>query len=315
MSLASGTPDNAESRTDPNAELDLGRAPQWMQEYAVWHRQHRNDPEARFLMYSCHDQMNGQRAGVCGGHGNRIKHICWTLRAAAASRRVLLVDWLSPEHLEEYLGPVAVDWRPNAAERAIFRGASSHVYKFGWPDVRDRPPPDTKYVRVTGGNPDNAPCYNCAGFQASFNSLYGFLFRPTAAFREHVHATRVRLFGSATTPYVSMHVRMGDSAEGSLLSSTSQFLSKIVDRRCTLGQAALAIACISSAAPALPLFIATDNAALKVALAARAPASINATNLVARTAFRRVVVTGCMGCMVNAVHRKDGAPGLGLGLG
>ena len=55
-------------------------------------------------------------------------------------------------------------------------------------------------------------------------------------------------------------------------------------RRCTLGQAALAIACISSAAPALPLFIATDNAALKVALAARAPASINATNLVARTA-------------------------------
>ena len=193
-------------------------APEWMQEYASWHRQHRNDPDARYLMYSCHDQMNGQKVTRCGGHGNRIKHICWTLRAAAASRRVLLVDWLSPEHLEEYLGPVAVDWRPNAAERAIFSGASSHVYKFGWPDVRTAPPPPgTKYLRVTGGSPHDAPCYNCTGFQASFNSLYGFLFRPTAAFREHVRATRVRLFGGASAPYVSMHVRMGDSAEGSLL--------------------------------------------------------------------------------------------------
>ena len=213
-----GTPGNAEARAEANAELDRVRAPVWMQEYAAWHRQHRNDRGARFLMYSCHDQMNGQRAGVCGGHGNRIKHICWTLRAAAASRRVLLVDWQSPERLEEYIGPVAVDWRPTAAERAIFSGASSHVYKFGWPDVRTAPPPPgTKYLRVTGGSPHEAPCYNCTGFQASFNSLYGFLFRPTAAFREHVHATRVRLFGGASAPYVSMHVRMGDSAEGSLL--------------------------------------------------------------------------------------------------
>ena len=238
MSLASGTPDNAESRTDPNAELDLGRAPQWMQEYAVWHRQHRNDPEARFLMYSCHDQMNGQRAGVCGGHGNRIKHICWTLRAAAASRRVLLVDWLSPEHLEEYLGPVAVDWRPNAAERAILADTDGFVpvHHLGWPDVGTAPPPvDVKYVRVTGGPPGknaDSKCYNCSGFhvghlhsatprpiilaypwpthpnlnpyskpqpppqpqpqpnptQASSNTLYSFLFRPTAAFREHVRA-------------------------------------------------------------------------------------------------------------------------------
>jgi len=287
-----------------------------MHEYASWHEQHRNDPDARFLMYSCHDQMNGQKITRCGGHGNRIKHICWTLRAAAASRRVLLVDWLSPEHLEEYLLPVAVDWRPNDAERAILADtadASSRVpvHHFGWPDVGTAPPPvDVKYVRVTGGPPGkhaDSKCYNCTGFHASFNSLYRFLFRPTAAFREHVHATRVQLFGGGAVPYVSMHVRMGDSAEGSLLFNTSRFLSRIRDSRFTLSKAALAIACVSSAAPALPLFIATDNAALKVALAAREPASINATNLVASTAFRRIVVSGCTGCMVNAVHQRDGA--------
>lgn len=152
LSLASaGTADNAKARAEANAALDLGSAPAWMQEYAAWHRQHRNDPDARFLMYSCHEQMNGQRAGACGGHGNRIKQICWTLRAAAASGRVLLVDWLSPERLEEYLGPVAVDWRPNAAERALFSGGGSshagsglYVHKFGWPDLRTAPPPGTR---------------------------------------------------------------------------------------------------------------------------------------------------------------------------
>ena len=148
--FASGTPHNAAARAEADAELEL--APEWMREYASWHKQHRHDPDARFLMYSCHDEMNGQRAGVCGGHGNRIKQICWTLRAAAASRRVLLVDWASPEDLEEYLAPVAVDWRPNAAERALLRGASSpQVYKFAWPDTASKPPPEVKYLRVTAG--------------------------------------------------------------------------------------------------------------------------------------------------------------------
>lgn len=204
MTFASGTPHNAAARAEADAELEL--APEWMREYASWHKQHRHDPDARFLMYSCHDEMNGQRAGVCGGHGNRIKQIFWTLRAAAASRRVLLVDWASPEDLEEYLAPVAVDWRPNAAERALLRGASSpQVYKFAWPDTASKPPPAVQYLRVTAGSPVDAPSFNCTGFSASFGSLYRYLFRPSRAFSAHVHATRERLFGSATARYVSMH--------------------------------------------------------------------------------------------------------------
>ena len=152
MAFASGTPHNAAARAEADTELELARAPEWMREYASWHKQHRHDPGARFLMYSCHDEMNGERAGACGGHGNRIKQICWTLRAAAASRRVLLVDWASPEDLEEYVAPVAVDWRPNAAERALLSGASSpQVYKFTWPDTASKPPPAVKYLRVTAG--------------------------------------------------------------------------------------------------------------------------------------------------------------------
>ena len=159
-------------------------APEWMQEYASWHRQHRSDPDAKFLMYSCHNQMNGQKVTRCGGHGNRIKHICWTLRAAAASRRVLLVDWLSPEHLEEYLGPVAVDWRPNAAERAILADTDGFVpvHHLGWPDVGTAPPPvDVKYVRVTGGPPGknaDSKCYNCSGFHVGHLQRYPSPYHP-----------------------------------------------------------------------------------------------------------------------------------------
>lgn len=284
--------------------------PAWLSNYSVWHHQHRNGPNARFLMYSCHARMNvfGGYA-ACGGHGNRIRQILWTLQAAAATRRVLLVDWMSPENLEDYLMPSEIDWRPNANERATLGGTDQPlVYRSAWPNAQSAPPPPDRFLRVTAGMPgccnERSANRSMTAFQASIGTLYRFLFKPTPAFRQEVHAARVQLFGAAV-PYVSMHVRMGDSADGTLLGKTSGFATRIRDDRCTLAQAAIAIACISSAAPAHPLFVATDNAALKAALAARDPAMINATHLVADAAFRRVVVTGCTDCMVNAVHRHS----------
>ena len=266
-------------------------------------------------MYSCHSWMNVHKSGghaACGGHGNRVLQILWTLQAAAVTRRVLLVDWLSPENLEDYVMPGEVDWRPNKAERATLRGSDQPlVYRQAWPNAQSEPPPPERYLRVTAGMPgccsERVANRSMAAFQGGIGRLYRYLSRPTAAFRQQVHAARVKLFGAAV-PYVSMHIRMGDSADGSLLGKTSGFATRIKDERCTLAQAAIAIACISSAAPGHPLFVATDNAALKAALAARDPAMINATHLVAGlfgsdAAFRRVVVTGCTDCMVNAVHR------------
>ena len=100
----------------------------WLAEYAAWHRQHRDDPSAKYVMYSCHERMTG--AGqICGGHGNRIKQITFTLRVAAATGRVLLVDWVSPEELTDYLEPGEIDWRPNAVERAELAGPQHIVYR------------------------------------------------------------------------------------------------------------------------------------------------------------------------------------------
>ena len=284
--------------------------PAWLSEYSAWHHQHRQTPNARFLMYSCHARMNVHAGhAACGGHGNRIRQILWTLQMAAATHRVLLVDWVSPENLEDYLIPGEVDWRPNAHERATLGGTDAPlVHRMAWPNANLEQPPTDKYVRVTAGMPgcceERLANRSIQSFHGSIGTLYRFLFRPTAAFRQQVHAARVKLFGAAV-PYVSMHVRMGDSADGTLLGKTSGFVTRIKDHRSTLAQAAIGIACISSAAPGHPLFVATDNAALKAALAAREPAMVNATHLVASAAFRRVVVTGCTDCMVNAVHRHN----------
>lgn len=241
----------------------------------------------------------------------------WTLRVAAGSRRVLLVDWESPERLEDFLAPAAdIDWRPTQAERALLAAPDHpHVWRMSWPNLTG-PPPDTRYLRVTAGGSNNAPCWNCSGLAVSFGAAYRYLFRPTSAFHKQLHDARTRLFGSGGSVhggggnsaepvrYVSMHVRMGDSAEGSQM--RSNFLSSIRDVRSTLLEAAIGIWCVSNATPRKhPLFVATDNAALKEALAARDPALINASGLVGRDGFRRVVVSGCADCMVNAVQKHN----------
>jgi len=280
----------------------------WLSEYAAFHRAHRHDAHARFVMFSCHEKMSGA-GSVCGGHGNRFRQIVWTLRVAAGARRVLLVDWASPERLEDYLEPAAdIDWRLTKAERALLAAPNhSHVYRMNWPNVTGLPP-DTKYLRVTAGCHDAGPCYNCSDLVVNFGLAYRYLFRPTTAFHRTLHQRRLDLFGSSTSAehvrYNSMHVRMGDSAEGSQM--RSNFNSPIRDVRSTLLEAAIGIWCVASATPSKhPLFVATDNAALKEALAARDPALINASGLLGRDAFRRVVVTGCVDCMVNAVQKHN----------
>lgn len=227
------------------------------------------------------------------------------LRVAAAHNRVLLVDWASPENLEDVLEPAgAIDWRPTDAERAQLLKAP--VHRFAWPNHTHAPPPPVRHLRLTAGNALRDFPGSSAYDGATFAELYSALFRPKPAFDRQVRAARARLFGAAGARYNAMHVRMGDSAQGSGLAGN--FLSRIRDVRFTLEQAVVAVACVSSAARQLPLFVATDNAALKAALAARDPARINTSVAVAPHAFEHVIVDGCTDCMVNAVQKHDFEP-------
>ena len=118
-------------------------------------------------MYSCRPphEMPKSRGGICGGHGNRLEQIAQTLRVAAGSGRILLIDWSSPEILEDHLHPAEIEWIPTSAERSEL--VLAPVYHGAWPNKTLAPPPESsKYVRVTGGDrPLNRPCFGCAALR------------------------------------------------------------------------------------------------------------------------------------------------------
>tara|TARA_B110001452_G_scaffold207929_2_gene178131 strand:- start:52 stop:951 length:900 start_codon:yes stop_codon:yes gene_type:complete len=164
------------------------------------------------------------------------------------------------------------------------------------------PPPDVRYLRVTGGMQENAGCWQCHAIPPTrFETMYRFLFKPAHSFAVHIRQLRATLFGPSRS-YNSMHIRMGDSSEGSNMKSS--FLWRMKDQRSTLAQAAEAVACAAGLEPDLPFFVATDNALLKDALAARDPRRLNATVFVDSGAFANIVTHGCTGCMVNAVQKQ-----------
>ena len=273
-------------------------------------------------MYTCRVAFPGTARAICGGHGHRISQIAFTLRAAAATRRVVLIDWVSPEPLERYFEPSMVDWRLTAAEQQAVHSVPV-VAGFNKSWYTDEPPARSSpaYVRVSRGMLWSSRCRGC-DTTTGLPTLFHFLFRPTRALLQDVRRVRASLFGSELE-YNAMHVRMGDTAAGSRISGETWIPSRASDVRTTQVHAVQAIACAATYSKR-PLFVATDNAALKRALLVRdARLVLNGTRLprllvppgwraLGQSDTRAippplgtVFVHGCTDCMVNAVHRHN----------
>ena len=92
--------------------------PDWVKQYASWHKQQRkryleakrenssSADDIRFLISRCleHD--------TCGGASDRLQDMPWNLMLANQTNRVLLVRWEKPSQLEDYLVPPedGIDW-------------------------------------------------------------------------------------------------------------------------------------------------------------------------------------------------------------
>jgi len=276
----------------------------WLCWYARFHHRYRYSPTSKYIIYSCRERQPGHRH--CGGIGHRFTHIGFLLRAAAANRRIFLIDWASPEPLENYFIPAHLEWRLNMAEHEAI--ANERVHRFVWPNASSQPPPEhSQYLLATGGFAWAAACFGCANLTTpSFGSLFKFLFQSTEALESRLRALRVSVFGAATVAYNSMHVRMGDSADGSALGNN--FFTPVRDARFSLAHAFEGISCVAGSS-SLPLFVATDNAALKTAISAhnisRLLGSDHTVGLEVRRSFSRAVVHGCSDCMVNTVHKHN----------
>ena len=117
------------------------------------------------------------------------------------------------------------------------------------------------------------------------------------------------MFGRDTAPYQALHVRMGDAAEGAAFDRRSVPRKDI---RFSHATALHMIRCVRAQSN-LPIYVATDNAALKQAIRTRSLAPLSLQNAaitrgskqVASKIFDRVVTTGCVGCMINPVWHHN----------
>jgi len=273
--------------------------PTWLREYAAFHRDHRHDPNALMIVYTCTNRMQpggfgipgalrakGRHSSICFGLGDRFQHIGFMLRFAAQHGRVLLIDWQAPEPLEQYLEPSTdeFDWRPQKMERLSNRTAvqrwMAHNWQLGfrrysheWASQR--------WLRITGNVLASAKLNSSAlgdsdSFAAPFSCLWRALFKPSRALVGQLAAARQELRVDSST-FHALHLRMGDTANGSAFAAGSTPRDRPWRRFVNHSEALSILRCAlrdSSRTPhdalspptlakGSPLVLATDNAALK----------------------------------------------------
>ncbi len=86
----------------------LGGCEAWLDEYADWHARElqllRAGKPVKTLIYTCANHE------PCGGIGDRISGMLSAFYIAVASRRLFLIDHLSPFSLSQTLVPSLIDW-------------------------------------------------------------------------------------------------------------------------------------------------------------------------------------------------------------
>ena len=294
----------------------------WLDWYANFHRAARGRPNARYLVYTCRPLMPTPGGRIddprptlrpfhCLGIGDRFRLICLLLRVAAAYRRVLLIDWQSPSPIERFFVPERIDWVPTTVERELLTTLPVRRWSS---DAIDEEPPRERFVRVVGNAQWFAdirvPGLNFTAVpEPSISCLWRFVFAPSPFLRSAMSTARRAMFGSETAPYNAVHIRMGDAADG-VAFDTRSVPQK--DRRFVHDAALHMIRCAKAQSP-LPVFIATDNAALKRALRGRdltplmrAAAAAGGGSAVAAAGgmaalLDGVATQGCVDCMVNPV--------------
>uniref|UniRef100_A0A7S0Q474 O-fucosyltransferase family protein n=1 Tax=Coccolithus braarudii TaxID=221442 RepID=A0A7S0Q474_9EUKA len=234
----------------------------WLHSYQDFHRADRHSRHANYIVYTCRENMPGTH-NHCLGLGDRFRHIAFMLRLAAATQRILLIDWASPLPLERYFSPASIDWRLTTQE--FVKTRAEPVLRWG---ITKKPLPSTRYVRIVGNmqwssmlasyEPSNSTM-NSNFLAPSFSCLWRFMFTPSAFLEAQIREQRRLIFGVEHAPYNAIHLRMGDGAPGSAFDLRTVPKSDVrLDRR----EAEKVLGCVANYS-SLPVFLATDNAHLK----------------------------------------------------
>ncbi len=260
------------------SEPSCGEVPPWVAAYARFHSIQRLNASAPTLVYTAaSDPMR------CTYLGDRVRGITFALRMAAATGRVLYIHYPEPCAWAAHLQPTCIDWRVRASVASQCNATGTDRY-FWMPPKREadvaRHAAFISTLIRDEFSPPRRPCVafignmrwptafagQYAASNASLSDLWPALFEPTAALRKAIADAKRTILGpnGATDPYVAMHLRLGDAAEGTSILTRKWFTK---DRRLSHSDAVHMIAC-ALRSTRLPILIATDNAWLRSALLA-----------------------------------------------
>jgi hypothetical protein len=184
--------------------------PAWLHDYAVFHTQHRGKADARYLVQLVDGEWQG-------GLGDRLNGAISMLRLAKALNRVLLIQWVRPYALEEFLQPAAaINWSTRGVP--LERGRFFQLIDPGkWVDpvlhdgtlskIQDQ------FLTISTNLEINGTCWNCPSIVSQWSKeaacLWQQLFRPTDAIVHQAQAQLMKLYPGPPRQYVAVHLRLG----------------------------------------------------------------------------------------------------------
>lgn len=194
-----------------------------MSEYEQFHKQTRAAAAAQYLI--------AEAPGFVG-IGDHLRGMMYALRAAAATKRVLLLHWEHPGNLTDFLVPGAgIDWRFDGTPAAAFgtmdlKTSTAQMDVLGNIDLGKMFPnatyfsssPSNKTFLVLKTNvPAEAPCLICPPLQGkpahsyAYVCLFRFLFKasPLVETRTDEHLQTLYPGRPSNLEYAAVHLRLG----------------------------------------------------------------------------------------------------------
>lgn len=203
--------------------FDRSSCPSWLQQYEQFHIKNRVSPTAKYLVANCPPWV---------GVGDHLRGMMYALRAAAATDRVLLIEWQNHGPLTDYLVPNSgINWTfagtpaTQLSKWDLMRSSEitdvfdnqdlKHMFTqnnyFAWP------PGNKTFLGLRTNFPADTPCVKCQPVNGSAASqdlvcLFQFLFKPSPEVERRTDK-HLRLLYPGRSPssvdYAALHLRVG----------------------------------------------------------------------------------------------------------
>mmetsp|Transcript_40412 Transcript_40412/g.89772 ORF Transcript_40412/g.89772 Transcript_40412/m.89772 type:complete len:432 (+) Transcript_40412:206-1501(+) len=260
-------PDAAARAIVRRSQWSWPACPQWILDYAAFHKQALVNPaNAKYMLYVCdHETRN-----YCPGLGDRLRAMQEAFKLAQYTNRTLLFHWSIPAALETIFSPAEIDWRMQK-EFGLDKAFNMKYYWGTGFEPIPKEMTDGSFIKVTQDaklltvstnqyDPRGIlPGMSLGGIVSNERScLFNAFFKPSGMLQLKVDEMRRQLFGSSTTPYLAIHLRLGGFAgEWKVIERFNQFQGLMAGLSCAKDLAH------AHGLDKMPILLLTDNALLR----------------------------------------------------